>query len=79
MMEQQKTIAEGAGAVSVAAAMFDKFDLKGKKVYTTGAGSNPEYIINYLLEKNNIILQREKSQLAYNHIDPALRTCCSHS
>lgn len=28
--------------------------LKGKKVYTTGAGSNPEYIINYLLEKNNI-------------------------
>lgn len=29
-------------------------DLKGKKVYTTGAGSNPEYIINYLLEKNNI-------------------------
>ena len=29
-------------------------DLKGKKVYTTGQGSNPEYIINYLLEKNNI-------------------------
>lgn len=29
-------------------------DLKGKKVYATGQGSNPEYIINYLLEKNNI-------------------------
>lgn len=29
-------------------------DLKGKKVYSTGQGSNPEYIINYLLEKNNI-------------------------
>ena len=29
-------------------------DLKGKKVYTTGQGSNPEYIINYLFEKNNI-------------------------
>ena len=29
-------------------------DLKGKKVYTTGQGSNPEYIINYLLEKNEI-------------------------
>ncbi len=29
-------------------------DLKGKKVYSTGAGSNPEYIINYLLEKNGI-------------------------
>lgn len=29
-------------------------DLKGKKVYTTGQGSNPEYIINHLLNKNNI-------------------------
>lgn len=29
-------------------------DLKGKKIYTTGQGSNPEYIINHLLEKNNI-------------------------
>jgi len=29
-------------------------DLKGKKVYATGQGSNPEYVINYLLEKNNI-------------------------
>lgn len=29
-------------------------DLKSKKVYTTGQGSNPEYIINYLLEKNDI-------------------------
>lgn len=29
-------------------------DLKGKKVYTTGQGSNPEFIINHLLEQNNI-------------------------
>lgn len=29
-------------------------DLKGKKVYSFGQGSNPEYVINYLLEKNNI-------------------------
>ncbi len=29
-------------------------DLKGKKIYTTGQGSNPEYIINYILEKNGI-------------------------
>ncbi len=29
-------------------------ELKGKKVYTTGQGSNPEYIINHLLEKNGI-------------------------
>lgn len=29
-------------------------DLKGKKIYATGQGSNPEYIINYILEKNGI-------------------------
>ena len=34
-------------------------DLKGKKVYTTGQGSNPEYIINYLLEKNGIDRQKD--------------------
>lgn len=32
LIEQQKLIAEGAGAVSVAAAMFNKVDIKGKKV-----------------------------------------------
>jgi NitT/TauT family transport system substrate-binding protein len=29
-------------------------DLKGRKIYTTGQGANPEYIINYLLEKNGL-------------------------
>lgn len=29
-------------------------DLAGKTVYTTGKGANPEYIINYLLEKNDL-------------------------
>lgn len=29
-------------------------DLAGKKLYATGQGSTPEYILNYLLEKNNI-------------------------
>lgn len=29
-------------------------DLKGKKVFTTGQGSNPEFIINHLLAQNNI-------------------------
>ena len=32
LIEQQKLITEGAGAVSVAAAMFNKVDVKGKKV-----------------------------------------------
>lgn len=29
-------------------------DLKGKTVYATGQGANPEYVLNYLLEKNNL-------------------------
>lgn len=29
-------------------------DLKGKTVYATGQGATPEYIINYLLEKNGL-------------------------
>lgn len=29
-------------------------DLKGKTVYATGQGSNPEYVLNYILRKNNI-------------------------
>ena len=29
-------------------------DLKGRTIYTTGKGSNPEYIINYLLKANDI-------------------------
>lgn len=29
-------------------------DLKGKKVYSTGQGANPEYVIDYLLTKNGV-------------------------
>lgn len=29
-------------------------DLKGKTIYSTGEGATPEYIINYILEKNGI-------------------------
>lgn len=40
MMEQHKLIAEGAGAVSVAAAMFNKIPLEGKKVICVVSGGN---------------------------------------
>ncbi len=29
-------------------------DLKGKTLYATGQGANPEYILSYILEKNNL-------------------------
>ncbi len=45
LIEQQKLIAEGAGAVSVAAAMFNKVDLKGKKVCCLVSGGNIDVTI----------------------------------
>ncbi len=40
LIEKQKMIAEGAGAVSVAAAMFNKFPIAGKKVVSLVSGGN---------------------------------------
>lgn len=40
LIEKQKMIAEGAGAVSVAAAMFEKLPIKGKKVVSLVSGGN---------------------------------------
>ena len=34
-------------------------DLRGKKVYATGQGSTPEYILRYVLSKNNIDPDRD--------------------
>lgn len=40
LIEQQKLVAEGAGAVSVAAAMFNKVPIAGKKVVCLVSGGN---------------------------------------
>lgn len=40
LIENQKMIAEGAGAAAVAAVMFDKFQLKGKRVVCVVSGGN---------------------------------------
>lgn len=40
LMEQQKLVAEGAGAVAVAALMFEKLPLKGKKTCAIVSGGN---------------------------------------
>ena len=40
LIEKQKMIAEGAGAAAVAAVMFDKFNLKGKRVAAVVSGGN---------------------------------------
>ena len=40
LMEKQKMIAEGAGATAVAAVMFEKFPLRGKRVVAVVSGGN---------------------------------------
>lgn len=45
LIEQQKMIAEGAGAVSVAAALFNKVPIKGKNVVCLVSGGNIDVTI----------------------------------
>jgi threonine dehydratase len=45
LIEQHKMIAEGAGAVSVAAAMFDKVPVRGKKTVCVVSGGNIDVTI----------------------------------
>mgnify|MGYP000871425112 CR=1 FL=1 len=45
LIEQQKLIAEGAGAVSVAAALFNKVPVRGKKVVCLVSGGNIDVTI----------------------------------
>ena len=45
LIEQHKMIAEGAGAVAVAAAMFDKIPMKGKNVVCVVSGGNIDVTI----------------------------------
>ena len=45
LIEQQKLIAEGAGAVSVAAVLFNKIPVKGKKVVCLVSGGNIDVTI----------------------------------
>ncbi|MGN1376536.1 MAG: threonine ammonia-lyase [Prevotella sp.] len=57
LLEQYKIVAEGAGAVSVAAAMFNKVPIKGKKTVCIVSGGNIDVtilnrVINRGLEKD---------------------------
>lgn len=60
LIEKEKMIAEGAGALSVAAVMFDKIPLKGKNVVCVVSGGNIDVnilsrVINRALLKNGRI------------------------
>ena len=70
LIEQQKLISEGAGAVSVAAVMFDKIpDLKGKNVVCLVSGGNIDVTILSRVIKRGLLTSGRTAQLCIELID----------
>lgn len=69
LMEQQKLVVEGAGAVPVAAVMFDKLPIKGKKVACLLSGGNIDVTILSRVIKRGLIMTGRTVQLMIELID----------
>ncbi len=69
LIEQQKLIAEGAGAVAVAAVMFDKVPVKGKKVACLVSGGNIDVTILSRVIKRGLIMSGRSCQLLIELVD----------
>lgn len=62
LMEKQKLVAEGAGAVSVAAVMFGKIPLKKKKIVCVVSGGNIDVnILNRVITRGLIMSGRRNT------------------
>lgn len=64
LIEQHKLIAEGAGAVAVAAVMFDKVPVKGKKVACLVSGGNIDVTILSRVIKRGLLKSGRSDTLA---------------
>ncbi|MBR2444357.1 MAG: threonine ammonia-lyase [Clostridia bacterium] len=69
LMEQQKLVTEGAGAIAVAAAMFDKIDLKGKKTVCLLSGGNIDVTILSRVIKRGLLMSGRTAQLMIELVD----------
>ena len=69
LMEQHKLVTEGAGAVSVAAAMFNKVDLKGKKAVCVLSGGNIDVTILSRVIKRGLLMSGRSCQLMIELVD----------
>lgn len=63
LMEQHKLVTEGAGAVAVAAAMFGKVDLAGKKTVCLLSGGNIDVTILSRVIKRGLLMSGRSCQL----------------
>ena len=69
LIEKQKMVAEGAGAAAVAAAMFEKFPIKGKKVVTVVSGGNIDVTSLSRVIDRGLMKAGRKSKLIIELID----------
>ena len=69
LMEQHKLVTEGAGAVAVAAAMFHKVDLQGKKAVCVLSGGNIDVTILSRVIKRGLLMSGRNCQLMVELVD----------
>ncbi len=69
LIEQHKLIAEGAGAVAVAAAMFGKVDLEGKKTVCLLSGGNIDVTILARVITRGLLMSGRSCQLNLELLD----------
>ena len=69
LMEQHKLVTEGAGACAVAAAMFGKVDISGKKTVCILSGGNIDVTILSRVIKRGLLMSGRTSQLTVELVD----------
>lgn len=69
LMEQQKLVTEGAGAVSVAAVMFNKIPVKGKKVACLLSGGNVDVTILSRVIERGLVMSGRRCQFIIELMD----------
>lgn len=69
LMEQHKLVTEGAGAVAVAAAMFGKIDLVGKKTVCLLSGGNIDVTILSRVIERGLLMSGRTCQLMIELMD----------
>ncbi len=69
LMEKHKLVTEGAGAVAVAAAMFQKVNLQGKKAVCVLSGGNIDVTILSRVIKRGLLMSGRSCQLMIELMD----------
>lgn len=69
LMEQQKLVTEGAGAAAVAAVMFNKVDVKGKKAVCVLSGGNIDVTILSRVIRRGLLMSGRTCQLMIELVD----------